>query len=108
MAWHDVVIVKEGTNISWFIDGLRIVTAPDPGGLSTNIFVGYSDINAGQSGNPSQSFGLVDNLRVEALYAPHPTITAICYDADIVESDFKDIVAHSPHALTLASHCAVT
>jgi hypothetical protein len=68
LAWHEVVIEKRGTNISWFVDNLRISTISLTNKeISTNIFVGFFDINGTQTGNQDLSFGLVDNLRVEQL-----------------------------------------
>jgi hypothetical protein len=82
MAWHEVSIERRGTNISWFVDNLRIATITLTNKeISTNIFVGFFDINATQTGNQDLSFGLVDNLRVEQLDAVQPpaeiTITSI-------------------------------
>lgn len=73
MAWHEVSIERRGTNISWFVDNLRISTITLTNKeISTNIFVGFFDINATQTGNQDLSFGLVDNLRVEQLDAVQP------------------------------------
>ncbi len=73
MAWHEVSIEKRGTNITWFVDNLRIATIPLTNKeISTNVFVGFFDINATQTGNQDLSFGLVDNLRVERLEATQP------------------------------------
>jgi hypothetical protein len=73
MAWHEVTIEKRGTNISWFVDNLRIATIPLTNKqISTNIFVGFFDINPTQTGNQDLSFGLVDNLRVERLDGTQP------------------------------------
>ena len=68
MAWHDSVITKQGTNISWTLDGILIVTVNSTGAtLSTNIFVNYYDTSSGVSPIAALSFGLIDNLRVETL-----------------------------------------
>jgi hypothetical protein len=68
MAWHEVAIEKRGTNITWFVDNLRIATVPLTNKvISTNIFVGMFDINSTQTGNPELSFSVVDNLKVEQL-----------------------------------------
>lgn len=79
-VWHDVVITKLGSTVTWHLDGLLMSTvnvAKFGYTLSTNIFVGQSDINAGQSGVPEMQFGLYDNLVVETLAAPAVTITNI-------------------------------
>jgi hypothetical protein len=79
-AWHDVVITKRGDTLTWIIDGLRMATinSADFGiSLSTNIFVGQSDINNGQAGIPDMLFSLVDNLVVEQLAQPTVSITSI-------------------------------
>jgi hypothetical protein len=73
IAWHEVSIEKRGTNVSWFVDNLRIATITLTNKeISTNIFVGFFDINATQTGNQDLSFGLVDNLRVERLERVQP------------------------------------
>jgi hypothetical protein len=83
MVWHDVVITKQGNTLTWTIDGLRMATinAYRFGiTLSTNIFVGHSDINTGQTtvALDAVHFGLVDNVVVESLAAPiAPVITNI-------------------------------
>ncbi|HEX7862573.1 MAG TPA: Calx-beta domain-containing protein [Verrucomicrobiae bacterium] len=76
MAWHEVVIEKRGTNFTWFVDNYRIATISLTNKeISTNIFVGYFDINLGQSENHELSFGLIDNLRVNALSTAQPPAT---------------------------------
>jgi hypothetical protein len=92
IAWHEVAIEKRGTNVSWFIDNLRIVTIPLTNKqISTNIFVGFFDINAGQPTVQDMSFGLVDNVRVETL-AASPTgelkVTSIKRDGQNIVIDF--------------------
>ena len=75
-AWHEVAIVKRGTNVTWSVDNLRIATITLTNKeISTNIFVGFFDINAGQTSDQEMSFGLVDNLRVEQLSGSEPTGT---------------------------------
>jgi hypothetical protein len=69
-----VAITREGTNITWAVDNYRIATITLTNKeISTNIFVGFFDINLGQTGNPTMNFGLVDNLRVEQLESGTPT-----------------------------------
>jgi len=82
-VWHDVVITKRGDTVTWVIDGLRMATinSADFGiTLSTNIFVGQSDINNGQAVLPEMLFSLVDNLVVEQLAVPTVSITDIQID----------------------------
>jgi hypothetical protein len=83
MAWHDVVVTKLGNTLTWTIDGLSIAAvnaAKLDFTLSTNIFVGQTDINSGQTSVALDAtlFALVDNLVVESLPAPTiPVITNI-------------------------------
>ena len=73
MAWHTVVITKEGNVVTWAIDGIPIATVTNTTlAFSTNVFVGYQDIWSGGSVSdvPAMSFGLVDNLKVMTLTAP--------------------------------------
>ena len=85
LQWHDVVIEKTGNTVTWTVDGLRLATV-DASAITFgggNILFMFSDINLGSStdpDSPSVAFGLVDNVRVEALstVAPEPAqITGI-------------------------------
>lgn len=79
-VWHDVVITKVGNTVLWHMDGvlLSTVNAAKLGyTLSTNIFVGQSDINAGQATVFEMMFSLYDNLVVETLPIPSVNITNI-------------------------------
>ena len=75
MAWHDVLITKTPTRVSWFIDGLpmiSIVTSNINSVMASNFFIGYYDPNTGSiagtaNGRQALTFGLVDNVRVEVL-----------------------------------------
>ena len=64
-AWRDVVINKTGSNVEWFIDGLKIAAITNATLTASNIFVGYWDSFTSVSDNTNLSFALVDNLRVE-------------------------------------------
>jgi hypothetical protein len=93
LAWHEVAIEKRGTNISWFVDNLRIATITltnKP--IGSNIFVGFFDINATQTGNQDLAFGLVDNIRVNALESSVPTgeinITGVVRSGSNIELTF--------------------
>jgi hypothetical protein len=93
IAWHEVVIEKRGTNISWFVDNLRIATITLTNKqIGSNIFVGFFDINATQTGNQELSFGLVDNLRVNALELSQPpgeiSITGVARSGNNIELTF--------------------
>lgn len=79
-AWRDVAISKAGNKVSWSIDGLEIAAVTtegsnlsDPG----NIAIGYWDLFSSVSGNPAQSFGLIDNVRVTAV--PEPSTYATLF-----------------------------
>jgi hypothetical protein len=72
-AWHEVHITKIGTNVTWTVDNYLIATIPLTNKeISTNIFVGFFDINASQTADFDMNFGLVDNLRVEQLSTVTP------------------------------------
>ena len=77
MAWHEVVIEKSGTTVTWLVDGLLIATID----LNTvmldgdNIFFGHSDINATSSTDPNDEallFTLIDNIQVTEDAVPVP------------------------------------
>jgi hypothetical protein len=77
-AWRDVVIEKRGTQVSWFVDGLRLATV-DASEITFgggNILFNYFDINAGSTTDPNAPdlhFALVDNVRVQQLTTTTPT-----------------------------------
>ena len=73
-AWRDVAISKEGTTVTWSIDGLTVATVPNATISGDNVFVGYWDVFASVSDNPAMSFGLIDNLRVDSV--PEPSSAA--------------------------------
>lgn len=79
MAWHTVVITKTTNVVVWAMDGVVICTVTnDPLTLSTNVFVGMQDRFSGSlSDVPEMSFGLVDNLKVEAFVSAPIHITNI-------------------------------
>lgn len=75
--WHDSVITKNGSTVTWSLDGILIATV-DLGAAGTlgggNILFSQYDINASVStdtNSPFTSFGLVDNVRVTVV--PEPT-----------------------------------
>jgi MYXO-CTERM domain-containing protein len=74
-AWRDVVITKVGSDVSWSIDGLQVATFGNATLAGDNIFVGYWDVFASVSANAAVSFGLVDNLRLDAV--PEPSAAAL-------------------------------
>ena len=69
-SWHQVVIEKAGSNVTWRVDGKLIATVPvaDDTVLTGNsIFFGHSDTNGTSSTDPNDGallFTLVDNVRV--------------------------------------------
>jgi len=84
MEWHEVVIDKTGTTVTWTVDGLLIATID----LTTvvlgggNIFFGHSDTNTTSSTDPNDVnllFTLIDNIRVldDAVPVPEPSTLAL-------------------------------
>ena len=89
VCWHTFVVVKATNAVSWVIDGIPIATVPaNVVPLSTNVFVGYSDLFNGASGTPAMSFAIVENLRVET-YVDAPinitSITRVGGNVEVVE-----------------------
>jgi hypothetical protein len=109
MAWHDMVVIKQGTSVTWILDGLRIATIDTTSlTLSSNIFLGYFDTANGLSDNLAMSFALVDNLRVESLAsASRPIIRTIRYNAGAVEIDFSSEASDAAGTFTLVGANAV-
>lgn len=79
-SWHDVVITKQGTNVTWDIDGLRIANVPYSAAfVGSNFSLGYEDVNTSLTAVPRMNMAIVDNLKVESLpaTAQGPNITSI-------------------------------
>jgi hypothetical protein len=110
--WRDVVITKQGNQVTWVVDGLRLatvdVTAITFGG--GNILFLHSDINAGSSSDPNApdlAFGLVDNVRVEQIESvPPTTLTSIELDGGMVRVRFTG--SGQPADFALESAAAIT
>lgn len=66
MAWRDVIVARRGSTVEWIIDGVLMATITNATFTASNVFVGYWDSYASISDNPALSFGLVDNVRVQA------------------------------------------
>jgi hypothetical protein len=112
MAWHTVTITKQGTNVTWDIDGRRIATVDITGQtLGDNVFVGYHDWYISVATNTAVQFGLVDNVRVEDLVpvAPpsRPNITLIRIVGGNVEIDFTADPADTPSSFVLQESSVV-
>ncbi len=109
--WRDALITKIGNEISWYIDGLRIATVDAStvtlGG--SNFLFNYFDINAGRStdpNSPSVAFGLIDNVRVEALtptLPQAPEVLSIVVTGNSVQIDFTGSASDTAAAFTLQS-----
>ena len=65
-AWHDVIVSRRGTTVEWSIDGIKLATISNATFGASNIVIGYWDPFASLTDNTNLSFGLVDNVRVEA------------------------------------------
>jgi hypothetical protein len=73
MAWHGWEIKKLNNVITWSVDGNLIATATKNTFAGSNIFVGLSDINSTSATHASArqlSFGLIDNVSVQAVPEP--------------------------------------
>jgi hypothetical protein len=75
--WHDMLIVKQGSNVTWSVDGLPIANVTTNGiTLSTNVHITYYDPSTTANAYSDLSFALIDNVRVETLAVINPpTIT---------------------------------
>jgi hypothetical protein len=77
-AWHDVVIEKLGSTVTWSVDGKLIATV-DTTGLTFsggNILFNHYDTNATASTDPNSAallFTLIDNIQV----IPEPTTASV-------------------------------
>lgn len=76
MKWHRWEIAKNGTTVTWKIDGKLIATVSNPTFGGSDIFLGQADINSTSSTDVnarSLLFGLVDNVSV----VPEPATFAV-------------------------------
>jgi hypothetical protein len=73
--WHQVTIARTGTDVTWSIDGTFIAAVQNGILAGDNAFVGYWDPFPSISDNPALTFGIIDNLRIEAV--PEPTTAAM-------------------------------
>ncbi|MDB6058276.1 MAG: Endoglucanase [Verrucomicrobiales bacterium] len=65
LKWRDVVVDNDSTNVTWYVDGLKLASVSASSITASNIFVGYWDPFTSLSDNTNLSFGLIDNVRVE-------------------------------------------
>ena len=82
LVWHDVVITKSGSTVTWSLDGIRIGTVNSTRfgvNLSTNVFIGQADVNGTQTtvALDAMHVAIYDNLIVESLVVPTVTITSM-------------------------------
>lgn len=106
-AWHDVVVTKSGSTVTWTIDGLRIGTVNSARfgmNLSTNIFIGQSDVNGTQTtvALDAMQHVIYDNLIVESLAVPTVNISSIgIVNSTNVQVDFTSSSATDEAAFFL-------
>jgi hypothetical protein len=109
--WRDVVITKQGSTITWHLDGKLIATV-NTNGVNFgggNILFLHSDINAGSSsdGNAEAlAFGLIDNVRVETLTVippQAPNITGIALTNNTAIITFTGATNDSAASFTVES-----
>jgi len=78
--WHQVVILKTASSVTWTVDGTLIATIPeadDTVSTGNNIFFGHSDTNTTSSTDVNDVnllFTLIDNVRV----VPEPSSLVLC------------------------------
>jgi hypothetical protein len=81
MTWHDVIITKTSTNVTWTVDGLlmcTVITTSFNSLMSTNIFFGTTDPNTGSlADNQNALFGLIDNVKVEQLINTNALLSSL-------------------------------
>jgi hypothetical protein len=111
-SWHDVVITKQGTNVTWDIDGLRIANVPYSAAfVGSNFSLGYEDVNTSLTAVPRMNMAIVDNLKVESLpvVGQGPSITAIALinAGTSVQVDFSGNAADAATDYVLQSSATV-
>lgn len=76
-AWRDMMVARRGSRVEWSVDGVLLAAFTNATLTASNIFVGYWDPYNSVSDNPALSFGVVDNVRVEAFTNSGPVPDAI-------------------------------
>ncbi len=69
-GWREAIIARRGDTVDWSIDGILLARMTNVSFAGGNVFVGYWDAFASISDNPSLSFALVANVRVEVPAGP--------------------------------------
>ncbi len=73
--WRQVEVTRSNNIVNWFIDGYSIASVTNAAATATDkIFVGYWDPST-SIGSTNVVFGIVDNLRVDAI--PEPSTIAL-------------------------------
>ncbi len=105
MSWHHWVITRQGTNVTWDIDGRRVATVDISAvTMNSNVFVGYHDWFSSITTDPSVEFGLVDNVTVETLTVPSSTtILGIQLMGGNVQIDFTGAPTDTTASFALQS-----
>lgn len=110
--WHDFTAVKQGTNVTFYIDNLPIAQIPTNGiTLSSNVFITYYSPGNVSPLYSDVSFALIDNVRVDSLTTTPPTtpsITGIQVSGGNVQINFTGGTADAPSAFTVQSKAVVT
>lgn len=107
-AWHDMVITKQGTNVTWSVDGLPFAAVATNGAtLSTNVFIGYYDGSANINALPQFAFVIFDNFRVENLSVSAAQITGIRISGPNAVISFTGAAGDSSSAFTVQSSSTV-
>ena len=72
LAWHKFVIAKQGTNVTWTVDGRLIANVNISGSaMSTNVMLNYTDqFSSASGGTPDLRFAIIDNFKVETIPVP--------------------------------------
>ncbi len=116
IAGRDMVITKQGSTVTWHMDGKLIATVSttDLALGDDNILFNYFDINATTTtdfNGPALLFGLMDNVRVETLatVAAPPDINHIqlINGGTEVQIDFAGETADTPGSFALQSSGSV-
>jgi hypothetical protein len=87
-AWHHVVITVNNNNVTWDVDGTRLVNANITGiGLGgNNIALGVSDVNTTTARHPSLGFTIFENVNVTDV--PPPQLGDFDNDGKVDAEDY--------------------
>ncbi len=109
LVWHKFVIAKQGTNVTWTVDGRLIANVNISGAaMSTNVMLNYTDqFSSANGGTPDLRFAIIDNFKVETIPVPATRVSIkaikLVNGGTQVQIDFTGDIADTTGSFRLQS-----